>query len=92
MNELNHQGSLAWVGLSSYVVLYDIWAMFSGKETLSSAFERAIQAPKKRWLVTASWLLTTKHLFFKDIVPWLDPFAVLALGVKAMQKALHKEL
>lgn len=76
------EGDKAWVGLAAYVVAYDAWAMVTGRETLSSAFARAVAHPKARWVTIAAWATLTGHLF--QLIPqkW-DPLRRMALaGVK----------
>lgn len=79
-------GSILWIGLAAYVLSTDSYALASGKETLSEAFGRAMMHPKRRWFVIVSWLLTTKHLFFRRFIPWLDPFGLIAVGVAGANK------
>lgn len=84
-------GSYLWVGLASYVFIADVFALLSKRETLSEAFGRAIDNPRRRWLVTASWLFTTKHLFFRKFIPWLDPFALIAIFVGVIEKVTRRK-
>lgn len=67
-------GTKLWIGLTSYVLVGDSYAVVKGKETFSRALYRALDHPAKRWMVSLSWLLTTKHLFFRNFCRWLDPF------------------
>ena len=57
------EGELAWVGLTLYIVCYDIWAARTGNETLSSAFYAALKHPVRRWPTTLVWSYITAHLF-----------------------------
>lgn len=79
-------GTKLWIGLTGGVIILDTYALATDKETFSAAFKRALQDPKKRHLVTISWLLTTKHLFFGDHLKWADPFGLMALGVGLAKK------
>lgn len=79
-------GSYLWFGLACYVLCVDIFALLTGRETLSEAFGRAVSHPRRRWLATLSWLFTTKHLFFPKFLSWLDPFALMALFVRLIQR------
>lgn len=81
-------GSYLWAGLIAYVVAVDMYALLSEKETLSDACTRMLGSPIKRWAVIAAWGLTTKHLFVRNVVPWLDPFAAMAGTAKIIK---HKE-
>lgn len=74
-------GTKLWLGLFGLVLCGDIYALWHDKQTFSAAFYDALQHPVKRWIIMGAWLFTTKHLFTKKI-PWLDPFIVMALGVR----------
>jgi hypothetical protein len=56
-------GSKLWVGLLAYVVAADAHAALTGRETLSTAWWRAVQHPRRRWPVTLIWAYLTGHLF-----------------------------
>lgn len=66
------EGGLAWVGLVLYIVCYDCWAASQGRETLSTAFYRALRHPVRRWPVIVAWSYITGHLF-KLIPEYADP-------------------
>lgn len=84
-------GTKLWIGLVAYIFGVDFYALLTDKEPLTEAFRRALENPKRRWIVTVSWILTTKHLFFGHVIPWLDPFGLIALGVGVIKKYLKKE-
>jgi hypothetical protein len=67
------EGDAAWIGLLAYVVAYDAYALLTGKETLSSAYYRALAHPRRRWPTIATWVLLTSHLF--RLTPRLDPIS-----------------
>jgi hypothetical protein len=56
-------GTWAWAGLAVYVVLWDLYAVRTGRETLSSAFYKGLHHPVKRWRVVLLWTYITAHLF-----------------------------
>ena len=58
-----HLGIIAWGGLASYVVAYDLAAIATHSPTLSSAFHQASTGRFGRWLLLAFWLYLTSHLF-----------------------------
>jgi K+-sensing histidine kinase KdpD len=60
-------GDRAWLALLTYVVAYDIFALRSGRETLSQAFDRALAHPVRSPLTIATWAALTMHLFDKAI-------------------------
>lgn len=60
---MSKSGTRAWLFLALYITGYDIYASLTGRETLSSAFWRAVQHPKNRWGVIALWAYITCHLF-----------------------------
>jgi hypothetical protein len=69
-----NEGDVAWVGLAAYIAAYDIWAVYTGRPTLSAAFYRAAQHPKGRLITMACWSYLTAHLF--RIIPrFLDPIS-----------------
>lgn len=66
-------GAAGWAALIALVALYDVAAYHYQNETMSSAFRLALAHPRHRILVTLAWLMVTKHLFFGDLYPQLDP-------------------
>lgn len=79
-------GTRAWVGLATYVVTYDIWAMKRGSETLSGAFWRALDHPHKRWVVGGAWFVVTKHLILPRFLAEKDPLNILGWVVKRLER------
>lgn len=65
-------GGMAWAALAASVVSYDIWAVRTGHETLSTAFGRAVLCPRKRWPTIVVWFFLTAHLFGPMAPPWLQ--------------------
>lgn len=74
-------GDRAWVGLAVYVVVYDLYAVFSNNRTLSSAFWAAIDHPVRRWPTIMAWLYITGHLF-RLIPAKYDPLRMFIEEVK----------
>lgn len=56
-------GTKAWVGLAAYVLAWDAYAHYTGRETLSQAFYKGLSHPVKRWRVVILWVYVTAHLF-----------------------------
>ena len=78
------EGDAAWIGLLVYVVMYDAYAMYTGHETLSNAYYRALAHPRRRKLTIAVWVGLTAHLF--QLIPRkYDPLA--QLGVIATRSS-----
>ena len=67
-----NSGTKAWLGLVGYVLAYDLYAIRSGRQTLSAAFYEALRHPQRRWLVIAAWAYLTGHLFGLDRHRWAD--------------------
>ena len=66
-------GDKAWLGLAGYVLAYDLFAALTGRETLSSAYWRAVQNPWRRWPTIVFWGYLTVHLFH-GLPDRYDPF------------------
>jgi hypothetical protein len=81
-------GLIAWEGLLAYILLTDSALGLAGKPYMTDIFRDALRHPAKRWLVISAWALTTKHLFYPELLPWLDPFSVIGLGVFTLKKAI----
>ena len=56
-------GAKAWLGLIAYVIGYDVFAAYTDRQTLSSAFWEAWRHPKAKWVVLLVWSYLTAHLF-----------------------------
>lgn len=61
-----NSGSKAWLALLGGVLAYDLYAIRSGKQTLSAAFYEATRHPRRRWIVVACWSILSLHLFGLD--------------------------
>lgn len=83
-------GTKLWLCLFGLVLGGDLYALWNNKETFSEAFYKSLHHPIRRWIVVAVWIATTKHLFTKKI-PWLDPYAIMALGVKTAKIPLRRD-
>jgi len=57
------EGDVAWIGLLAYVVAYDVYAMATGHETLTSSYYRALSDPRRRWVTITAWGYLTGHLY-----------------------------
>lgn len=71
-------GGWGWIGLTLYVIGWDGWVIRHGHETLSSAFARGLECPRRRPFVIATWSLLTIHLFGRFVprpLNRLDPLA-----------------
>lgn len=78
-------GTYGWVALAGLVVSYDMWAMLTEHETMTSAFGRALEHPLARWPVLAAWGITTLHLLGR-MPRQIDPFHVLSLTTVQVRK------
>ena len=78
-------GTTGWVALAGLVVSYDLWAMLTDRETMTSAFGRALKHPFARWPVLVAWGVTTLHLLGR-MPRRYDPFHVLALTTVQVRK------
>ncbi len=72
------KANAAWVGLATYVVAYDWWAIATGHETLSSAATRAINHPIKRWPTVMIMTLAYTHLILPQPLHKYDPLRIVA--------------
>lgn len=76
----------AWIGLVAYILVVDIGLGLSGHEYMTTTWRRALKHPQRRWLVTLAGVFTVKHLYFGNFLPFLDPYAVIALCVGLIKK------
>ena len=53
--------SKGWAAIAAWVVVFDTWALWLARETLSQAFLRACR--KHPLLVSSAWGVLTGHLF-----------------------------
>lgn len=52
-------GTKAWAGLAAYVLVWDVLAIRTGRETLSQVFYSGLTHPVKRWRVVLLWTYVT---------------------------------
>lgn len=57
------EGDRAWLGLLGYVVAYDMWALRTGRETLSASYYNALTSSMRRYPTVVVWVYLTAHLF-----------------------------
>ena len=67
----------AWCGLCAYVLVSDLALGATGHPYMTDAWRDALEHPVHRWLVIVAWGLTTKHLFFPNFMPKVDPFSAI---------------
>lgn len=60
---MRRHGEAAWVGLALYVIGYDVYAIKSGRSTLSAAFFSGFSHKVGRFGVIVAWVMLTGHLF-----------------------------
>lgn len=68
MSKGDRSGAFGWLGIFGFVVSYDIWAILSGKQTLSSACWRASTDPMAKAVIFSVWAGVTYHLFVEGHV------------------------
>lgn len=86
METTDKYAAIAWVGLVAYILVVDVGLGLTGHEYMTTTWRRAMKHPHRRWLVSAAGFFTIKHLYFGNFLPWLDPFAVIALIVGVIKK------
>lgn len=81
---------IAWEGLLGYVLTAEALLGAFGKPLMTDAWREALNHPVKRWMVITAWGLTTKHLFFPKVLPWLDPFSFIGLVLVTIKRVLQQ--
>lgn len=66
MKHRPHCGVFGWAVVTATVVIYDVWAISTDNETLSSAFWRAKQHRLGKVVVGGVWLGLTWHMLVGD--------------------------
>lgn len=64
---------LAWLVLLVYVVVWDVYAGFAGKQTLTSEFRRSVTDTHLRWPAMVLAVLLLLHLFLPTSFRKYDP-------------------
>lgn len=82
--------ALVWVGFGASLYVIDVALLLTGKKTLTEVFHDAMQHPVGKWALILGWGFTTKHLFARDVLPWLDPYGAIAGGAMVIQKSSAK--
>ena len=78
----------AWLGLVGYVSVVDGYLLATNKAPMTEVWRKALTHPVNRWLVIVAWLFTTKHLFFGNFLPKIDPFRSLMFAARLINKLL----
>lgn len=68
------KANVGWAGLALYVAAYDLWALRTNNETLSSGFWRGLSNKRYRIPILLALMVTTKHLAAPTVLPQVDPF------------------
>ena len=74
----NKESVFGWAGVALYVAVYDYWAIKRNRETLSTAFGRAMENTYARPLTVLIVAGLLKHLMFPKFMPKLDPLSYIA--------------
>jgi len=65
-------GDIAWIGIYSYWIGYDIVAFVCGKESMTQSFARALADPRRKWPTRVIGTYIVLHLY--EVIPAkLDP-------------------
>jgi hypothetical protein len=80
---------IAWLGLVGYVSVVDSYLLATGKAPMTDAWRKALKHPLNRWVIILAWIFTTKHLFFGNIFPKVDPFRALVVMARALNKIIE---
>jgi len=66
-----------WGLLAAAIAAVDLYAVRTGRRTLSTAFAEMVRHPVRRWPTTIAWAYLTAHLF--SVIPeHSDPLSRLA--------------
>jgi hypothetical protein len=79
---------IAWLGLVTYVSVADSYLLATGKSPMTDVWRKALKHPLNRWVVILAWIFTTKHLFFGNFLPKIDPFRALIASARFLNKIL----
>jgi len=90
--ECDDYAKYAWYGLGAYVLVVDVLLILNGKKTMTEIWYEALHDPVKKWGVILAWGFTTKHLFYKDFLPMLDPFCVIGASVEVIKKLTNRRI
>jgi len=55
-------GDKAWMWLIGYILMYDVIASLTGRDTLSQSFARALEDPIRKWPTTLTLAYIVAHL------------------------------
>lgn len=80
----------AWAVLALYVIIADVGLGVAGKNYMSDAWHNALKCRKKKWALIFLWVFTTKHLFFRNFYPKIDPYGIIAIAVNQCNNKLMK--
>lgn len=67
----------------------ELYLGLTDHEFLTTAFHEWRNDPIKKWVVISIWAFTTKHLFFRDFLPKLDPYGLLADGITEIKLKMN---
>jgi hypothetical protein len=79
---------IAWLGLVAYVSVADGLLLATGNAPMTDAWRKALKHPINRWVVVLAWFFTTKHLFFGNLFPKIDPFHLIMVIARQINKSL----
>tara|TARA_B100001996_G_C18668441_1_gene595725 strand:+ start:1598 stop:1846 length:249 start_codon:yes stop_codon:yes gene_type:complete len=66
---MDDEGWAGWFGMTAWIFLWDIWALRTNHQTMTSAFKKLTQNPYGRIVLTAIWGALTLHLFTEKADP-----------------------
>lgn len=70
-----------WVFLFTFLLVGESYLALKGHPVLTDAWHLGLSIPKWRICLIAFWIFTSKHLFFRQFLPKVDPYWVVAYSV-----------
>ena len=66
---MQDEGRFGWLGMTIWIILWDIWAWRTGHQTMTVAFKKLTHTPIGRIVLTVIWGALTLHLFTEKADP-----------------------
>lgn len=87
VRRLTANGAHGWIAVAALVSVWDMVAVATGGESMSTAYRRALAAPGRRWRVTAAAVFLGVHLYAPPGWRRFDPLCRAAWLVERARSA-----
>jgi hypothetical protein len=75
--KIENHGIFGWIATTLVVVIFDYWAIKTGRQTMSKAFKSGLFRKHTSLFVAGGWVILTWHLIHPPKLKHTDLFSII---------------